>query len=401
MHIKMKSLSLISYGLFIYLVYLAAHMVLNVLNSPMTEWSLSELLVNYQGGFVRRGLIGEILFQSDNPIALAHSLQRFFVAIFIFGVLVVLILEREIPSKLLLLALVTFASGGILDFASGGNFEYLDRKEIWFYSVLGLIFVSTRIFGFFDLKNILVINFLSVLMTLHHELYAMFFLPLMLLIASLSGAGYLLKSIALIVPTFITLLIVTINSGDQSTANLINESYKLKYGINVGMAIYAIGWSFERSHELSLRAFTQGSLLYWLYHMVVNLIFLTIFAAYKGKTIREFFVYMAIIFIVLCVTVFAMYAGWDWGRWISMLVFMSIFYIYIVNSALSNVDHTNFANTLNKEMSNHFRTQIVSVMLLCFLIGLNMNVRIGICCIQPNYLEFVKTSIERPPEGLD
>jgi hypothetical protein len=389
MLVKMRYLNILSYGIFL---YLAAHVILNVFNSQITGWSLSELLINYQGGFVRRGLIGEVLFQSDNPLALAHNIQRFFVAGFLCSVLIVLILEKDILTKFLLLVLVTFTSGGVFDLVLGGGFEYLDRKEIWFYSVLGLILVSTRAFGFYNLKNILIINFLSILMTLHHELYAVFTLPLMLLIVILSGTGYLFKSIALIVPTLITLLLVINYSGDHSIASLIKESYSLKFGIDVGGAVDAVGWSYEFSHNLSRRMITEGSLRYWLYHLVVNLVFLTIFAIYKGKTVRDLFIYMAIIFIVLSATIFAMFAGWDWGRWISMFAFISIFFIYIASSVLSNIVHIKFFKTQNNEISDRLRMQIASVMLLCLLVGLNTNVRMGHCCTKPNNLEFVQSA---------
>lgn len=389
MSIKTPYLNLLPYGLFI---YLASCVMLNVLDSQMNGWPLSELLINYQGGFVRRGLIGEVLFQFDNPIAVAHNVQRFIVALFLFSIFIILMSEKGSLNKFLLLALITFTSGGGLDFIIGGGFAYLDRKEIWFYSALGFIFVSTRAFGFYSVKNILVINFFSVLMTLHHELYAIFILPTMLLIVTLTGASKFFKSIALIAPTFIVLVLVVNNSGDHSTANLIKESYSAKFGIDVKGAINAIGWSFEKSHNLSVRMVTEGSLRYWLYHVMVNLVFLTIFVTYKSKTVRDLFINMTIIFIVLSATVVAAFAGWDWGRWISMFVFISIFLISIADSALSNVVHAKFFYTSNNEISEHLRMQIASVMLICFLVGLNANVRMSPCCPQKNHFEFVQPS---------
>ena len=32
----------------------------------INPWSFTELLINYEGGFVRRGFIGNIIFQLDN-----------------------------------------------------------------------------------------------------------------------------------------------------------------------------------------------------------------------------------------------------------------------------------------------------------------------------------------------
>lgn len=47
---------------------------------PVTEW-----LVNYQGGFVRRGLIGEFLLTISDPISgILPNLYRFVLSSYIF-----------------------------------------------------------------------------------------------------------------------------------------------------------------------------------------------------------------------------------------------------------------------------------------------------------------------------
>ncbi|MCX7999817.1 MAG: hypothetical protein N3A69_12850, partial [Leptospiraceae bacterium] len=39
-------------------LYLSVKIFINISKSPLTGWSLSEILITYQGGFVRRGLLG-------------------------------------------------------------------------------------------------------------------------------------------------------------------------------------------------------------------------------------------------------------------------------------------------------------------------------------------------------
>ena len=51
-----------------------------------TDWTTSEWLINYQGGFVRRGLIGELLYQIHNlsGIQLRYLVFYFEIMILIF-----------------------------------------------------------------------------------------------------------------------------------------------------------------------------------------------------------------------------------------------------------------------------------------------------------------------------
>ena len=389
MLIKKMPACFMLYGILLYLMGL---LILNIFNSQIGGWSLSELLINYQGGFVRRGLIGEFLFLSDNPIELAHNIQRLVVIVFLGITFALVVLENGLTNKFLLSALAVFASGGFLDLAIGSNFGYLDRKEVWFYCSLGMIFFSSKIFGFYNSKNLLFTSVLSCLMTLHHELYAIYFIPFALLIVLLSGGGYFAKSVVLVAPTFATLVIVASNSGDQIISNLIRESYMLKHNIDVGSAITAIGWKLENSQNLSIKMIERGSLKYWLYHILVNLALLTVYSVLKSNSVKELVVNMIIILITLCATIFAIFVGWDWGRWISMFVFMSIFFIFLSKSALPHMSYFAFDDIFSKEISVKLRLIIVGFVLICTLTTINMNFRMSVCCPKPSHLEFLKSS---------
>ena len=54
----------------IYLLVIFISSVLLLSNKFLhpTDWTTSEWLINYQGGFVRRGFAGEILYQMNNLI---------------------------------------------------------------------------------------------------------------------------------------------------------------------------------------------------------------------------------------------------------------------------------------------------------------------------------------------
>ena len=49
--------------LFLLLLFIIYYLYQKHLN--LVEWTVSEWLINYQGGFTRRGLIGEMIYQSS------------------------------------------------------------------------------------------------------------------------------------------------------------------------------------------------------------------------------------------------------------------------------------------------------------------------------------------------
>ena len=57
------------------------------------EWTISEWLINYQGGFTRRGLIGEIVFNLSNFFEISLRKIIFFFQIFLFLIYFLLILN--------------------------------------------------------------------------------------------------------------------------------------------------------------------------------------------------------------------------------------------------------------------------------------------------------------------
>ena len=55
---------------YIFLIFLLSLYYLAVRNNDLTNNAMTEWVINYQGGFVRRGLIGELIFQVSNILNL-------------------------------------------------------------------------------------------------------------------------------------------------------------------------------------------------------------------------------------------------------------------------------------------------------------------------------------------
>ena len=60
--------SIKSFNLYIFFIFIFSIIILSTKFLHPTDWTTSEWLINYQGGFTRRGLIGELLISMNKII---------------------------------------------------------------------------------------------------------------------------------------------------------------------------------------------------------------------------------------------------------------------------------------------------------------------------------------------
>jgi hypothetical protein len=99
------------------------------------EWPVTEWLVNYQGGFVRRGLIGELLLAISDPLTgILPNLYRLVLSSYFIYILIffALYFAAQIKNyRVLLIALII--QGGI--YHMGISADFYTRKENLFLIV--------------------------------------------------------------------------------------------------------------------------------------------------------------------------------------------------------------------------------------------------------------------------
>ena len=108
--------------------------------------SLSGWLINYEGGFVRRGLIGEIIinFSTFFSFKLRDSILIFQLFFFIsYYLLIILFFKNLFQNRLIILAIFS----PIFILYPVAEIEVLGRKEL----IIFTIFLS---YLFFDIKNL-------------------------------------------------------------------------------------------------------------------------------------------------------------------------------------------------------------------------------------------------------
>ena len=102
--------------------------------------SLSDWLVNYSGGFVRRGLIGQVVIEFSNSFsfALRDSILIFQIFFFTIYYLLIYFFFREIPiNRLILLSIFS----PIFVLYPIAEIEAFGRKEILIFFYVNFIFV--------------------------------------------------------------------------------------------------------------------------------------------------------------------------------------------------------------------------------------------------------------------
>ena len=107
------------------------------------SWKMGDWLINYQGGMVRRGLLGEMLYQLSylthiNPGLYATMLQVFFYGVFLFFSYALLRQQRSLLPYAFLIFSPFIFTFQINDLQGGF------RKEIIYLALLAFVVWSTR-----------------------------------------------------------------------------------------------------------------------------------------------------------------------------------------------------------------------------------------------------------------
>jgi hypothetical protein len=303
-------------------------------------WPMSEWLINYQGGFVRRGIFGEILFQMNigKPlIPILNQLTYYFFVMYCAIFLLIYWLAKIKNLRILIVALLI--PGGIFQMSISASF--FTRKEILFLILFGLLcLIYLRIKNLSREKRqawIIIFSILAsvggIALTLTHEAFLMMSFPYCL------GLFYILKrenkdvSIAkfgfnffLISIPLIFIICVT-EHGDISIAENIWNSLTLADRLNISPnapftlygAIGGIGWSKLQNLSTLYGVIVTGGWIYWIFFGCGNLLVIKYMMTQSipQKRTSNDERYLRITKVIFLSTLLMFMIGSDWGRWIA------------------------------------------------------------------------------------
>jgi len=313
---------------------------LNSLSLSFGWWSYSEILINYPDQFVRRGLLGEIIYllsQNSGSIKIVNNFIFFNFTLFV-TLLMYTFRRYDLSYKFIFLYFVFPL--GILHMVVFDNFYH--RKDLIY---LNLFLIMLNLLITHPEKNkelkFIILLFTTVFLGLIHEGLLLLFIPIYIFFIEkyffkkkLFYISY--KNIFLI----LNLVLFTISSifkGNKQLAeniwNSLHISDKRLISENINdfefNGIGAIGWSFLEPLNLFYQVLNSGAIFYWVFSFLLIIYFynavffgndfkLFQFKVTNSNLINKFYLLYVPILVV----------GWDWGRWI-MIFFYSFTFILL------------------------------------------------------------------------
>lgn len=196
-------------------------------NGQMTEW-----LINYQGGFVRRGLPGEIFFQAQHFFGVPANWLAIAASLALYGVLALWFARHAAPR----FGWILVASSVLLG-ASAFHMYVIRKDSLVIVCLIACLSIdrdaSMTAAGRFAARNAV-----AVATVLSHEAVAFVALPGLILMRTLS-VGW--RGAYAYLPALIALGVVAAFRGDSATAQAINDSWR-----DLWQAIDPAGCCFDR-----------------------------------------------------------------------------------------------------------------------------------------------------------
>ena len=301
----------------------------NTAKIDINPWAYSDLLINYQAGFVRRGLLGNLIYISDQDGVIYNNLYIFVFLNFCFFVLLIILNLNLLPLNSFQKFLFHISIFGTFNMTLFGN--YFARKEIF---ILNLFLIITLVKQKVNLKFfILICSFFGIIAILIHEGIGFFlFYPFTIfLIKQKNGNESFVNLFRLLM--FFTFLTSFVFRGGESVSQGILDSISqtdlnLLDGLNPNAITFLNSNLFDALEMLYILIFS-GSLILWGVFFIFIIVTLSIVFNIDIRKIyndlrsrlsdnKDFFIIFALFVL-----------GWDWGRWILTLFYFILFGVLI------------------------------------------------------------------------
>ena len=340
---KKLNLEVIFSSLFLTIIFIG--LIFNVIaNKTYTEdyWTIGEWLINYQGGFVRRGLGGELIYFVSTIFKVSPIYLIWFISIFsyIFLLKETLKIAKNKVSNSFLLSPIIFLAPLV------GNF--LIRKDI---IILLLFLINLKILKK-ENPNLIYLQIVNISGTLIHEVFAIFSFPIQIFIfwKQVKSKRKFFITFANFILPILTFLLCLFFKGDNNQAIYIHNSWLNKSflfpfeNLNNQLPMGAIGAiSLDINHAINLLKISLSDFkgIIWVpFAWIVTIFFVSgIFLGDsfgKDLNLKSFILLFQFLpFTLLCL------AGWDYGRWIFIWIQSSILIYCFFKDELKDLNLNN------------------------------------------------------------
>ena len=311
------------------------------------EWTISEWLINYQGGFTRRGLIGEIVFQISklSSLTIRETILTFQITIYLLYFYLLYKFLKDTNNNILFIFAIFSPLFVIYPIA---EVEVLGRKEIFIYVSFLLV---VNIFSIKNIQNrhyfyFSIILMISCLIWEGFVIYISYFIFILILKNNLVlNKSFLTKLTISLIPLSISFYFVFFHRLDENGLKMMCQSINECYG-----AISYLNRSLSSNISEVTSKFQISFLIRYILVLIIGFfpLFLLIKNSklnYKQKFKNDYF-YLIFFIIIFTPSLIFYYIAQDWGRWVSISYTLSLLtYVYSLknNFIVINFDRINYS----------------------------------------------------------
>ena len=358
--------------IYLFLLFIFGIFWLYIKHNVGNDSTISEWFINYQGGFTRRGFVGEICFQIAKYFDLRLRFVIFLFQSFVYSIFLILIYRffRNIPTNLIIILSIFTPIFLLYPIA---EIEVLARKETFvFISFLILLNISNSNYSS-NLPLYYVFFVLPIICLIWEPV--VFFFPfiasvLVIRLKNEKVIKLLSKIILSFIPGVIAFLITALVIISPEDHLIMEHALKVNFGedcySSCGLFQYkaSIASQFANTYKVYQHEYFVR---YFLIVLVgfAPLILLSLNTKLKRKVL--FFQYFNNLFypilIILSPVVIMFAAMVDWGRVVNFsYTFAVLFYFYLFKNNLLEVN----LNKIEKKIS--FFKNKKALLILCFII---------------------------------
>ena len=332
------------------------------------EWTVersyyeySDWLINYQGGFTRRGLFGEIIFQLHKISSIRLDFILFIFVLSMYFLFFLFLHKILINTNLNFLnTLILFSPLSFIYLASSKTLA--GRKEILLFFLLSIFFYNLKKIKFENVKywiiSILVFSSLT-------HLGFIFYMPFLILFFFFLYPGKKMKELLYqIIPIILSGIVVAslvINSTFIAKPDFIKVCDSIKDFVNNCPNETYISFlenSFFQVRQVFLNFFNNNYLIKYPIYFIIS--FLPIIYALSNLKDNKNFKKKRLIIILLIFffsTIPVFFLGADYGRYLNwQYMFVLFIYFHIINFKILKIREKNifFNNKFPKELMYFF-----------------------------------------------
>tara|TARA_Y100000389_G_C17439824_1_gene507861 strand:- start:928 stop:2097 length:1170 start_codon:yes stop_codon:yes gene_type:complete len=342
--------------IYLIILYFFASFFLYQKYNNLVEWTISEWLINYQGGFTRRGFIGEIVFQFSKifSTSLRETILIFQLASYLLYFNLLFKFLKDINKNLLLIFAIYSPLFILYPIA---EVEVLARKEIFVF-IAFLLFVNVLEKSKFENKHFFYFALILSILTLIWEgviFYLSFFIMVIIIKNRfILNKSFLIKLILSIVPVFIIFYFIVFfrltENEVLNMCNAVNECYgaMLYLDNNLNSNVSEVTSQFRFSYLLR-------------YVLIFFIGFLPLLILIKNSKFKDEIKInisntLPLFVLMFLPNIFFYYIAQDWGRWMNISYTLSLItYLYLYKN--------NFIKIKKKIINYNFsRNKILLIM---------------------------------------